>query len=144
MNWFQKIADQFFPSTYTGVGHGYRWDEDSGRLQETWQSPDRDPVLLWSYENGQIVEEQRMETDQPHWSDTDDARGRIETGNMRGSVTFRGRQSDTLGHRAYDFLRKRIIEALLSKYLGVRFGVYERGGPYTLDEYWRKLESGQV
>lgn len=143
MNWLQKTAQpQFFPGTYTGVGHGYRWDEESDRLQETWQSPDRDPVLLWSYENGQIIEEQRMETNQPHWSDTDDARGRIETGNMRGSVTFnrRGRQSD----RSYDFLRKKIIETLLAKYPEVKFGVYERGGPYTINEYWQKLESNQV
>lgn len=142
MNWLQKIADQFFPNTYTGVGHGYRWDEDSGSLQETWQSPDRDPVLLWSYEGGQMVEEQRVKTNQPHWSDTDDARGRIETGNMRGSITFnrRGTQSD----RAYDFLRKKIIEALLSKYPGVKFGVYERGGPYSVDEYWRMLETSQA
>ena len=90
MNWLQKIA-QSIPPTYTGVGHGYRWNERENKYDELWRSRDSAPVILWYYESGQIVEEQQdyEQSDSPkHWSDTDDARGRIETGTGRGSIEF--------------------------------------------------------
>ncbi len=67
MNWLQKIA-QAIPPTYTGVGHGYRWNDQKDTYEELWQSLDRSDVILWYYENGQIREEKIEYAHQPHWT----------------------------------------------------------------------------
>lgn len=134
-NWLQKLSQSLPPSSM-GVGHGYRWDDEKNEYQELWQSSDREPVLLWLYENEQITEEVRTQSNLAHWSDSDDARGRIETGTGRGSVIF--------DPQANNYLRKNILESLVEKYPGIKFGVYESGGPYSLQDYWKMLESGQI
>lgn len=136
MNWMQRIAQQFPPS-YTGVGHGYRWNEQEGKLEELWRTKNHQSVILWSYEGGQIIESVQAGND-PHWSDTDDARGRIELESGLGSITF------ALGKEVNTRLQMRILDALTDKYPGVRFAVYARGGPYSLQEYWQMLESGDA
>lgn len=136
MNWLQKISDDSMAPNYTGVGHGYRWDSNENKYKELWQHPDREPVILWYYENGKIREEMRDASNRAHWSDKDNARGRVETGTGRGSVVFDGPTDAAL--------QKRILEELIDKYPGIKFGIYERGGPYNMQQYWEILESGQI
>ena len=76
MNWMQKIAQEY-PPTPLGIGHGYRWDPETGKSVEEWQSGDSEPVILWMYENGQLTESFRTRDNSAHWSEHDDARGRI-------------------------------------------------------------------
>ena len=130
------------PPTYLGVGHGYRWNPGIDQYRQLWQSQDRDPVILWRYESGQIVEETRGSENQAHWSDTDNARGRIETGANRGSIQFNSRPmgKDRMQTPPPVFLQRRILKDLVDKYPGIEFGVYEQGGPYRMQEYWDKLE----
>ena len=135
MNWLQKIA-QSLPPTYTGVGHGYRWDEENRKYVEHWQHADREPVILWWYEDGFISEEYRTKDNTAHWLAEDTpGLGRVETGTNRGSVAF-----NTDDPR----LKKDILNALVDKYPGVKFGVYALGGPYTLQQYWQMIEGGRV
>ncbi len=129
MNWLQKIA-QFVPPSYMGVGHGYRFN-DMGEAQEVWQSGDTKPVILWSYEDGRITEDYRTRDNNAHWSATDLARGRIETGSQKGSVNFTTKDPEE---------KKKIIEELIAKYSGVKFFVYgEPGSPFDTQEYWSTL-----
>ena len=137
MNWMQKTF-QSIPPTYTGIGHGYRWDENENKYVELWQSKDTDPVLLWYYESGKIVEEKRMYQNHAHWSDTDDARGRIETGTGRGSIQFNNNGRNNVS------LQMEILDALVDKYPGIKFSIHGRGKPYGMQDYWGKLESGQT
>ena len=131
-NWLTKIS-QSIPPSYTNVGHGYRWDDQENKLQEEWKLPSIDPVILWNYENGQIHEQYRTKTNTAHW-DESPAKGRIETGTKRGSVTF-----DT----GDPHLKQKILNALVDKYPGIKFSVYARGGPYKLQQYWEMIEQGK-
>ncbi len=55
----------------------------------------------------------------------------------RGSVTFNYRSPSIS-------LQRQILNALVGKYPGVHFGIYERGGPYSMQQYWEILESGGI
>jgi hypothetical protein len=135
LNWLQKIC-QSFPPTYVGVGHGYRWDEGNKKHVELWQSGDTKPVLLWFWEKGIIYEDVRTKNNTAHWLLDIPAQGRIETGTNMGSVSFE--TDDTK-------LKKRILNDLVSKYPGVRFGVYGvEINPIPLQQYWTMLEEGQA
>jgi len=130
MNWLQKISNSFPPSPMS-IGHGYRWNEETGKNEEVWQSGDTSPVILWMYDGGQLIESYRTRDNTAHWSDSDDARGRIEMGTGRGSVNF-----STINRH----LQKRIIEELVDRYPEVRFGVYGvPGAPFSLQEYWNSI-----
>jgi len=127
MNWMQKIASKL-PPTPLYIGHGYRWNPDTGEVVEEWQSGDTEPVLLWSYDNNQLTELIRTRDNSAHWSDTDDARGRIETGRNIGSIDFITKDP---------YKRKRIIKQLINKYPNVMFVVYGvLGAPLTIQQYW--------
>jgi len=131
----QKTS-QSIPPSYIGVGHGYRFNDETGQMEELWQSGDTNPVILWSYEDGYIKEEYRTKNNTAHWSTTDLARGRIETGSNRGSIDF---TDSNLGIRP-NKTKKMIIEALVIKYPEVKFVVYgEPGGPFSLQKYWEGL-----
>lgn len=126
MNWLQRLA-QVMPPTYMGVGHGYRWNEDTEKYEELWQSKDNSPVILWYYRDGKLEEQTGYDA---HWLEHEDAKGRIETGKKRGSITFR---TDDLR------LQKRILNALVDKYPGIRFGVYGIPRPMPLQDYWSSI-----
>lgn len=123
MNWLQKIA-QLLPPTYMGMGHNYRWNEDQEKYEELWAAKDSGDVIIWYYKDGQITEQDQYG---PHWVDRADAKGRIETGKNRGSVTFDNKNIE---------VQQRVLEDLIQKYPGIRFGIYEQGGPFSLQQYW--------
>ena len=128
-SWLQKTNSEFAP-TYMGVGHNYIWNKDTGQYDQLWRHED-DIITLWYYENGKIKEQKGLTRHQPtsNW----DAFGRIETGSGNGSIAFYN----------YDPKRqKRILEALIDKYPGIKFTIYGmRGGSYTVQQYWNTLES---
>jgi len=121
MNWFQRIAQA---PTYIGVGHNYRWNENTNEYEELWQAKDSGDVIVWYHKDGKIVEQDGVS---PHWVENADAKGRIESGTNRGSIAFDN--EDT-------WVQRRVIENLVQKYPGVKFGVYVAGGPYSLQQYW--------
>lgn len=114
------------PPTYTGVGHGYRLNEETGEMEELFRSRDDKQVVIWWYEGGQIVEQDEYG---PHWGEYE-AKGRIETGAGRGSIDF-----ETKDVR----VQRRVLNLLVDKYPEIHFGVYVRGGPYSLQEYWEQI-----
>lgn len=125
MNWFQKSC-QSPPPSYLGVGHNYRWNEDADEYEEIWQSKGVKTTIIWYYKNGKI-EEQQEEYD-AHWIENEDARGRIEVDQNRGSVVF---NNDNLR------VQKSVLSDLVNHYPGVRFSIYGvPGSPISLQDYW--------
>ena len=126
MNWLQKIAQSMAP-TYVGVGHNYRWNEDTNKYEELWQAKDSGDVIVWYHKNGKITEQYGIS---PHWIENADAKGRIETGTNRGSIDFDNK----------DFrVQRKVLEDLIQKYPGIRFAIYEVGGPFSLQQYWERI-----
>ena len=48
------IVSQKLPPTYLGVGHNYRWNEETEKYEELFRSKHSDTVILWHYINGKI------------------------------------------------------------------------------------------
>jgi len=74
------------------------------------------------------MESFRTRDNTAHWSDTDDARGRIETGRNIGSIVFNTQDP---------YKPKKIIKELINKYPDVKFIIYGvPGAPLTVQQYW--------
>ncbi len=127
MNWLQK-ACQALPPTYLDVGHGYRWNEETNEREEIWRAKNAGDIILWYYKDGQLQEQE--EGIGAHWVEHDDARGRIETNNNRGSIDLINKKPD---------VQRRVLSDLVDKYPEVKFVIYGSGGPFSLQEYWELI-----
>ncbi len=127
MNWLQKTC-QSLPPTYLDVGHGFRWNEETNEREEIWRAKNAGDIILWYYKDGKMHEEEEFDS---HWIEGDEARGRIETNNNRGSIDF-------ANNRPY--AHRKILSDLVDKYPGVKFAVYGTpGGPFSLQDYWESI-----
>lgn len=137
MNWLQRLSQSFAP-TYIGVGHNYRWNEETDEMEELWKAKDDEDVIIWYYQNGRLKEENYLRY---HYdADMDfEAQGRIETGTGRGSAVF--------NHDNYS-VNQRIVSSLINKYPGIRFSVYGNyngvKGPMSLQKYWEMISGEGV
>ena len=129
--WLKRIAQA--PPTYLGIGHNYVWDEN--RYKELWETKKSSPrVILWWFQNGEIYQEERNTKTRFHWLDPADgpARGRLDTEKMVGSITF-----DTPDEKTQKIIMDKIYQKFIS--MGYKMYIYERGGPYSFDQYYQKL-----
>ena len=131
MNWFKKIS-QAIPPTYVGVGHGYEWNQEEKRYKEMWETGKSMQSLLWHYNGREIVSEPRTSQNKAHWIEEPHfSQGRIDVKSKTGSIAF--------NVMATDYHKKDTIEKLIEKFPDIRFFIYDKGGPYTAQEYFEKL-----
>ena len=134
-NWLQKLCQ--IPESYTDIGHGPEggsryWEKELGK------------IIIWWHEDGQIVDFERTEDNDKHRPHEHEASGRVDVDRRVGSVVFR---EDLEEGFSSAYLKKRILNDLVSKYVGIKFTVFAPGGfgsGYPLSEYWEMIESGQA
>ncbi|MHA2279005.1 MAG: hypothetical protein ACXAC2_24765, partial [Candidatus Kariarchaeaceae archaeon] len=113
--------------SYIGVGHNYRWNEDTNEYEELWQTKETQTTIIWYYKDGKIEEQEEYGV---HWIEGEDAKGRIEVNNNRGSIQF---------NNDNPHIQKRILNDLVNNYPGIRFAIYGSGKPVSLQQYWETL-----
>ena len=122
------IVSQKLPPTYIGVGHNYRWNEETGEYEELYRSRNSGHIVLWYYTSDREIVETNEKT---HWDfGSHLAKGRIDIESKQGSISFGTGKIEN---------QKQILNDLISKYPGILFGIYDIGGPYTIQQYWEKF-----
>ena len=131
MNWLQKICQE----TYVDVGHGYSTDSGGDRQQSGIRN-----TIIWWYRDGRIFSKEArlgkthgdLDENTSAWKGS----GRVEFDRNLGSITFLGNK-DTYTH-------KEVIEAVISKFPGIKFYIFDFGKTHSAQEYWSYLTQGDL